>query len=216
IGMSRRFPAADSPEQLWENLLAGRESLTDLTDEILREEGISERKIADPDYVRRRPLIADPGHFDAARFGLTPREAQIMNPQHRLFVEACDGALQRAGIDPNRTPEIGVYGGASPNRYIDDVYADSELNMIFGDVAIEISNQPDYLATRVSHLLGLTGPGVSVQTACSSALVAVHLAKQALLSGECDLALAGGVSVELPYHEGRAWSPGSIFSRDGH
>src|SRR5699024_3563751 len=81
IGMSLRFPGADTPEQLWENLLAGRESLTDLTDEILREEGISERKIADPDYVRRRPLIADPGHFDAARFGLTPREAQIMNPQ---------------------------------------------------------------------------------------------------------------------------------------
>ena len=215
IGMSLRFPGANSPEELWANLMAGRESLTHLTDDMLRADGISERKIADPHYVRRRPLIDNPGHFDAARFGLTPREAQIMNPQHRLFLEACDSALQRAGIDPAQSPQIGVYGGASPNRYIDDIYFDSELSMIFGDVAIEISNQPDYLATRVSHALGLTGPGVSVQTACSSALVAVHLARQALLTGECDLALAGGVSVELPYHSGRLWTPGSIFSRDG-
>jgi acyl transferase domain-containing protein len=215
VGMALRFPGADSPEEFWDNLLAGRESLVEISEEQLRAAGVSESTLADPDYVRVRPLLRDPDLFDAEHFGLTPREAQILNPQHRLFLEACDGALQRAGVDPRRTPAIGVWGGLSPNRYIDNVYFDAVSEYV-GEIAVEISNQPDYLATRVSHLLGLTGPAITVQTACSTALVAVHQARLALLNDECELALAGGVSIELPYWTGRQWSANGIHSADGH
>lgn len=215
IGMALRFPGADSPEEFWDNLVEGRESLVELTDAQLAASGVPERKRGDPDYVRLRPLIEDPEMFDAVHFGLTPREAEIMNPQHRLFLEACDTALQRAGVDVGRSRRVGVFGGGSPNRYVDNVYLASMSDYV-GDMAVEISNQPDYLATRVSHILGLSGPSVTVQTACSTALVAVHHARQALLADECDLALAGGVSIELPYRIGTLWSPQGIHSRDGH
>lgn len=215
IGMALRFPGADSPEEFWENLVEGRESLVELTDAQLAASGVPEHQRTDPDYVRLRPLIADPEMFDAVHFGLTPREAEIMNPQHRLFLEACDTALQRAGVDAGRSRRVGVFGGGSPNRYVDNVYLASMSDFV-GDMAVEISNQPDYLATRVSHILGLSGPSVTVQTACSTALVAVHHARQALLADECDLALAGGVSIELPYRTGTLWSPQGIHSQDGH
>lgn len=215
VGMALRFPGAEDPEMFWGNLVAGRESLVEITTEELVAAGVPAREYEDPDYVRLRPLIADPDLFDAELFGLTPREAEILNPQHRLFLEACDAALQRAGVDPARTPDIGVFGGGSPNRYVDNVYL-NDLSRYVGDMAIEISNQPDYLATRVSHVLGLGGPSVTVQTACSTALVAVHQARHALQAGECDAALAGGVSIELPYRTGTLWSPHGIHSRDGH
>ena len=185
--MGMRFPGADTPEEYWQNLLSGVESLTEIDEETLRQSGVPEARISDPAYVRLRPLIEGIELFDERYFGITPRDADILNPQHRLFIEVCDVALQRAAIDPARSVgRVGVFAGASPNRYIDHVYSDEALREAIGDIAVEIANQPDYLATRTSHLLGLDGPSVSVATACSTSLVAVHLACQSLAADECE------------------------------
>src|SRR5699024_8869836 len=136
------------------NLVAGVESLTLLDDETLLGNGAEHSDLRDPDYVRLRPTIGDVERFDPAYFGITAREAELLNPQHRLFMEICDEVLQRAGLDPARDPaRVGVYGGASPNRYADRAYSRPDLVETVGEMAIEISNQPDYLATHVSHLL---------------------------------------------------------------
>lgn len=215
--MALRFPGAASQSAFWTNLVAGVESLTLLDDETLLGNGAEHSDLRDPDYVRLRPTIGDVERFDPAYFGITAREAELLNPQHRLFMEICDEVLQRAGLDPARDPaRVGVYGGASPNRYADRAYSRPDLVETVGEMAIEISNQPDYLATHVSHLLGLDGPSVNVQTACSTALVAIHLARTAILNGECDVALAGGVSVDDSHDSGVRWTPNSIFARDGH
>ncbi|TQJ31120.1 type I polyketide synthase [Microbacterium sp. SLBN-146] len=215
IGMSLRFPGADSPDEFWRNLVEGRESIDELDRDRLREEGVSESYLSSPDYVLRKPMIGDISHFDASYFGLTRLQAQIMDPQHRIFLEVCEAALQTANIGDRARVPIGVFGGAAPNRYIEKVYRDVDLVESAGLMAIEIANQPDYLATRVSHVLGLRGPSLSVQTACSTALVAVHLAVRAIVNGECDVALAGGISVEMPYWTGVDWTPDSIFSKTG-
>jgi len=215
IGMSLRFPGADSPDEFWRNLVEGRESIDELDRDRLRAEGVSESYLSSPDYVLRKPMIGDISEFDASYFGLTRLQAQIMDPQHRIFLEVCEAALQAANVGDRARVPIGVFGGAAPNRYIEKVYRDVDLVESAGLMAIEIANQPDYLATRVSHVLGLRGPSLSVQTACSTALVAVHLAVRAIANGECDVALAGGISVEMPYWTGVDWTPDSIFSRSG-
>jgi acyl transferase domain-containing protein/acyl carrier protein len=218
VGMAGRFPGAADIDQFWSNLLAGVESLTELQPDQLRAAGLSNKMIDDPNYVRLKPLLDDIEGFDARYFGYTPREAQIADPQQRIFLEVCNTALQHAGYDPARYKgAIGVFGGGAPNGYSEYyVYEDDNIRAAVGDMAIEINNASDYIATRVAYALGLTGPAVSVETACSTALVAVHLACKSLAAGECSMALAGAVNIRLPYHRGHMWTENSIYSRDGH
>ncbi|MEU7748185.1 SDR family NAD(P)-dependent oxidoreductase [Nonomuraea sp. NPDC049158] len=218
IGMAGRFPGAADVEQLWGNLVGGVESLTELTDEQLRANGAPRAQMNDPNYVRLRPMLADMEYFDAKYFGYSTREAEVVDPQQRIFLEVCHTALQQAGYDPARYQgSIGVYGGSGPNRYnYENIYSNAKVRRAVGDMAVEINNNQDYLAARVAYALGLTGPAVSIATACSTSLVAVHLAYRALATGECAMAIAGGVNVMLPYYRGQRWAENSIYTRDGH
>ncbi|HEX5598100.1 MAG TPA: SDR family NAD(P)-dependent oxidoreductase [Micromonosporaceae bacterium] len=217
VGMAGRFPGARDIDEFWTNLVTGVESLTEITADQLRAAGLSESTIADPNYVRLAPLLDDIAGFDARYFGYHPREAQVADPQQRVFLEVCHTALQHAGYDPGRYPSVGVFGGGAPNTYSDRyVYEDPTVRAAVGDVAIEINNASDYIATRVAFTLGLTGPAVSVATACSTALVAVHMACRSLTNDECSMAVAGGVNIRVPHERGHMWAENSIYSRDGH
>ncbi len=216
VGMAGRFPGARSVAELWRNLRAGVESIRLFTEEELRAAGVDPALLANPRYVRAGAVLDDIELFDAAFFGVPPREAELMDPQHRLFLECAWTALENAGHDPARfAGPVGVFGGASTNTYLlenllkSGAGASLDLPTLFG-------NQSDYLTTRVSYKLDLRGPSVDVQTSCSSSLVAVHLACQALLAGECDLALAGGVNVAVPHRRGYLYQEQGIYSPDGH
>ena len=223
VGMAGRFPGARSVEELWRNLLEGRDSIASFTDDELAGSGISGERLADPNYVRARGVLEDAEMFDAAFFGLTPRDAEITDPQHRLFLETCWEALEDAGYAGDaRGRTVGVYGGASLNTYLlwrlcrERGFA-KELAESYqtGAFPAVLGNDSGFLTTRVSYKLDLTGPSLDLQTACSTSLVAVCVAAGALLSGECDLALAGGVSVSYPQKRGYLYQEGGMGSRDG-
>ncbi|WP_329383939.1 type I polyketide synthase [Streptomyces sp. NBC_01716] len=218
IGMAGRFPGAPDIDRLWGNLLDGVESLTELTEEQLRGSNVPEKRIANPRYVRLRPLMDDHEGFDAPYFRYLSREADIADPQHRILLEVSNSALENAGYDPRRySGTVGVFAGSSPDRYLfSNVYENDAVRAAVGTMAIEVGNAPDYLATRVAYSLGLDGPAISLYTACSTSLVAIHSACQSLASGECDMALAGGVSLQFPYFTGQEWAEDSIYTRDGH
>ncbi|MEU8207929.1 type I polyketide synthase [Micromonospora sp. NPDC049044] len=217
VGMAGRFPGADDIDEFWTNLVNGVESLTEISEDQLRAAGVSDSVIANPNYVRLAPLLDDIATFDARYFGYHTREAQVADPQQRVFLEVCHTALQHAGYDPARHPSIGVFGGGAPNTYSNEyVYEDPSVRATVGDLTIEINNASDYIATRVAYALGLTGPAVSVTTACSTALVAVHMACKALADDECAMAVAGGVNIRVPNQRGHMWAENSIYSRDGH
>jgi acyl transferase domain-containing protein/acyl carrier protein len=213
VGMSARFPGARSIAEYWDNLVAGLESITALTPEQLRDAGVPDKVAAQPHYVAARGLVPDHDRFDAAFFGYSPREAELMDPQQRLFLQHSYAALNDAGYAPGSVPHrVGVYAGATKSThpaYTDPATAGSDPRILFG-------NEEDHLAARVAYKLGLHGPSLCVHTACSSSMVAVHLAVQALLVGDCDLALAGGVSVDAIQHKGHLYQEGGILSPDGH
>ncbi|GAA0731350.1 SDR family NAD(P)-dependent oxidoreductase [Dactylosporangium roseum] len=217
IGMASRLPGAENLEQFWQVLSEGTDCFSTRTDDDLRAAGVDEKHLADPDYVRRVPLLADADGFDAEFFGLTPREADMRDPQQRLFLELAHAALEDAGYDPFAVPgSVGVFGGSAANRYAEfNIRANKELAARTAALSLDIYNNNDYLASTVSYRLGLTGPALSVATACSTSLVAVHLACEALRNGECETALAGGAELEMPYGHGYRWAPGSIYSQDG-
>ncbi|MBM7774665.1 acyl transferase domain-containing protein [Actinokineospora baliensis] len=218
IGLACRIGAASSAQRFWEALCAGEELVRDLGQAELLDAGVPESDLAHSDYVRRRGVLDDVGDFAAEFFGYAPREAQVMDPQHRLFLECAWTALEDAGHDPSghsgHSGLVGVFGAASTNTYrsIVDRYAD--LARTTGVIQADLGCEVDYLATRVSYKLDLRGPSVSVQTACSSSLVAVHMACQSLLGHECDTALAGGVAIQLP-QVGYRYREGGIGSADG-
>lgn len=218
IGMAGRFPGAGDIDEFWQNLINGVESLTKLEPDQMRAAGLSESLIANPNHVPFVPMLDDIEGFDARYFGYTAREAQIADPQQRIFLEVCHAALQHAGYDPARyAGRIGVYGGGAPNTYAEEyVHENDKARAGAGDLAIEFNNASDYIATRVAYALGLSGPAVSIATACSTALVTVHQACRALAAGECSMALAGAVNVRAPYTRGHVWAENSIYSRDGH
>lgn len=218
VGLAGRFPGAPDIETFWGNLVNGVESLTYLEDEGLRAVGVPEHRFTDPHYIRLKPLMDDVDGFDARLFGFSGREAQVTDPQQRVFLEICHTALEHAGCAPDRyAGRIGVFGGGAPNTYMENVVYESEAaRQAVGDVGIEISNASDYVATRVAYALGLTGPAISVETACSTALVAVHLACRAIRDGECEMALAGAVNIRVPDYRGEMWAENNIFARDGH
>ncbi|HEU4884757.1 MAG TPA: type I polyketide synthase, partial [Longimicrobium sp.] len=217
VGMAGRFPGADSLDEFWEMIAAGREGITTFDDDELRAAGIPEAWLSNPSFVRRLGVLRDVESFDAAFFGYSPREAEVLEPAHRLFLEVAWEALENAGVDPTRgTSAVGVYAGAGEANYAHaNLLSRPELVQALGFFAINIGSNKDFLATRTAYKLDLRGPAVGVQTACSTSLVAIHLAVQALLTRECDLALAGGTSVNVPHRTGYQWSPGGIMSTDG-
>jgi acyl transferase domain-containing protein len=218
ISMAGRFPGAKSVEEFWFNLRAGVESISTFTDEELLAAGAPPAELRDPNYVRANGVLDDIEMFDALFFGFSPREAEITDPQHRLFLECAWEVLERAGYDTQRYDgRIGVYCGAGANGYfLNNLQTNPDIINSVGVYQTFISNDKDYLSTRVSYKLNLKGPSLTVQTACSTSLVAVHLACQSLLSGECDMALAGGITISVPQITGYQYREGGIHSPDGH
>ncbi|WP_420643165.1 SDR family NAD(P)-dependent oxidoreductase [Candidatus Leptofilum sp.] len=219
VGMAGRFPGAQDIETYWQNLRDGVESVTFYTDEELREAGVPEALLRNPNYVKSGAPLDDMDKFDASFFGFGPRDAAIMDPQHRNFLEMAWTALEHAGYDPERFDgAIGVFGGSGHNAYMPyNLLTNPELVASVGFFLLRhTGNDKDFLTTRVSYLMNLRGPSVNVQTACSTSLVAIHMASQSLLSGECDMALAGGVTFEMPHRQGYLFQDGEILSSDGH
>ncbi|HEX6292515.1 MAG TPA: beta-ketoacyl synthase N-terminal-like domain-containing protein, partial [Herpetosiphonaceae bacterium] len=216
IGMAGRFPGAADADELWQNLRDGKESIIPFSDDDLAAAGIDPSVLADPQYVKRRGFLSNIAAFAASFFGFTPREAEITDPQQRFFLECAWEALEHAGYDSEQfSGLIGVYGGTSSNSYQHLVHAHAQTLKAVGHLQADIGNARDYLTTRVSYKLNLQGPSVVVQTACSTSLVAVHIACQSLLSGECDMALAGGVSIQVPQQAGYFYQEGGVAAPDG-
>jgi len=215
IGLAGRFPGARSIDDFWDNLQVGRETITFFSDTDVLDDGIDPQIQGDPLYVKAAPLLEDYDRFDARLFAYSPREARTMDPQHRVLLECGWTALEHAGYDPMKIDApIGVFVGAAMNTYLLFSGLLPEFSREY--LLTLISNDKDFLATRLSYKLNLRGPSVTVQTACSTSLVALHLACQSLLNDECDLALAGAVSVRVPHRAGYLHRPGSVFSPDGH
>ncbi|WP_281254398.1 type I polyketide synthase [Mycobacterium rhizamassiliense] len=223
VGMAGRFPGANSLAEFWDNLRDGKESIVTLTEQELGAAGVTDKALANPSYVRRAPLLDGIDEFDPGFFGLAPQYARTMDPQHRLFLQTAWHALEDAGCDPAEFDgSIGVYGTTSSSAYLmHNLMSHQDPHIAFGQglnfetVGLSMQNDKDYLSTRVSHQFDLRGPSLTIQTACSSSLVAVHMACLSLLSGECDVALAGGVSLRVPHHVGYWHQPGSMVSALG-
>ncbi|MDP9120797.1 MAG: polyketide synthase, partial [Acidobacteriota bacterium] len=217
IGMAGRFPRAATLERFWENLRDGVESIGTIAEEDLLAAGVAPETLRDPSYVRAMGTLEEVDLWDAPFFGVSPREAALLDPQHRLLLEIAWEALEAAGYDALRLDRpVGVYAGASANSYfLHYLFSSRELLNSPDGAQLFMGNDNNFLATRASYKLGLRGPSMTVQTACSTSLVAVHLGCQSLLNGECDMALAGGVSVRVP-QVGYFYRPGGILSPDGH
>ena len=215
IGMAGRFPGAADVDAFWRNLVAGVESVRDLGDDELAGAGVDAHTSMNSRYVKRKGVLDDVGMFDAAFFGYPPREALLMDPQQRLFLEIGWQALEHAGYaNADYAGKIGVFGGTGRSAYLLhylDAHPDSAAELF----QTTILNEKDFLATRLAYKLNLRGPALTVQTACSTSLVAVHLACQQLVLGECDIAMAGGVSIEFPHGTGYLHQEGHILSPDG-
>ena len=216
IGISGRFPGAKNVSSFWHNLCSGVESIDIFTDEELIASGVSSEFLNNPNYLKVGTTLEDVDLFDASFFGFNPKEAEVTDPQHRLFLECAWEALENAGYNSqNSDSRIGVYAGAGLNNY-------QSFNLNYDQVGSAnsfqkmIGNDKDFLATRVSYKLNLTGPSLTVQTACSTSLVATTLACQSLLNYQCDMALAGGVSIRIPEKTGYLYQEGGILSPDGH
>ena len=218
VGMVGRFPGARGIEEFWGNLRDGIESISFFTDEELVAAGVERHVLSNPDYVRANGVLEDAELFDAAFFGFSPREAEVTDPQHRVFLECAWEALENAGYDPARYKgRIAVYAGAGLSTYLlNNLLRSPEAVRHAGDVQLLMGNHKDYVATRVSYKLDLRGPSVNVGTACSTSLVAVHMACQSLLDYHCDMALAGGVSIQVPQKHGYLFDANGISSPDGH
>ena len=217
VGMVGRFPGAANLDQLWRNLCSSVESISTFTPEELGP-GIEEHLRNDPDYIRARGLIEGADLFDAAFFGINPLEAKVMDPQQRVFLELAEQALENAACDPERYKgRIGVYAGIGDNHYYTtNLLTHPDLLALAGKLAVEYGNQKDYIALRTAYLLDLRGPAVSLNTACSTTLLAVDQAYRSLLDYECDLALAGGIDISVPQKSGFLYQEGGTFAKDGH
>src|SRR3954471_18760035 len=219
VGMAGRFPQAKNLEEFWRNLRNGVESVSFFKDEEVEWLPIEHPpRLSDPNYVKARAVLEKPEWFDAAFFGMNPKEAEIMDPQHRVFLECAWEALENAGCNPDTYDGlIGVFAGASMNTYLlTNLMTNRDLIADYGMFSSLIMNDGDFVPTRVSYKFNLRGPSINVQTACSTSLVAVALAAQNLLGYRCDVALAGGVSITFPPHRGQFHLEGGILSNDGH
>lgn len=217
IGMAGRFPGARNIAQFWDGLMAGRESISFFTPEEMRSAGIDESLIARADYVPARGVLGNAARFDASFFGYSPKEASLIDPQQRHFLEIAWNALEDAGHAGRGFPgRIGVYAAVAFNSYL-VMRLQLDPGLLHGEdgALAMLANDKDFLATRVSYKLNLTGPSVVVQSACSSSLVAMHQACHSLLAGEADLQIAGGVSIRVPEPSGYLYREGMINSADG-
>ncbi|HEY0698864.1 MAG TPA: polyketide synthase, partial [Micromonospora sp.] len=218
IGLAARLPGAADLDEFWQNLVDGVESVSTFTREEQLARGAKPSDVDDPSWVNASPVVDGFDTLDAGLFGMTAREAEVMDPQHRLFLESCYTALQDAGYDPARYDgAIGVYAGTGGNTYYrENILTNKRISgSPHNSVSIATSNSPNYVATIPSYKLDLRGPSMTVHTACSTSLVAFHLACEAVRNGECDMALAGGVNIELPHGIGYMGMDG-FTSPDGH
>jgi amino acid adenylation domain-containing protein len=216
VGMAGRFPGATSLTELWRNLFAGVESVETFDAGDLGSVPAVERD--DPAYVAKRGVINEAGNFDAAFFGVPPNEAALIDPQQRLLLELSWHALENAGYAPNRSGRVvGVYAGTHNNTYyLNAVLPRPDAIQRIGTFGAMVASEKDYVATRIAHKLDLTGPALSIHTACSTSLVAVATAVQHLRDGLCDMAIAGGASLSVPQRVGHVYQEGGMLSRDGH
>ncbi|WP_426703027.1 amino acid adenylation domain-containing protein [Rhodanobacter sp. Col0626] len=217
IAMAGRFPGAADVEAFWDNLCAGRESITFFGPDQL-DPGVPAEQRNDPAYVAARGVIDGVEDFDAAFFGISPREAELMDPQQRIFLELCWECMERGGYVPDAQDKpVGVFGGMHNATYFQrHVSSRPDLVDKLGAFQVMLGNEKDYLATRIAHKLNLTGPAISMNTACSTSLVAICQAFDALRSGQCEMALAGGSSITCPPRSGYVSQEGSMLSPDGH
>ncbi|MCP4220447.1 MAG: polyketide synthase, partial [bacterium] len=218
IGMSARFPGAGNIDEYLDNLKNGVESISFLSNEELQESGIDADLISNPEYVNAKGgIIEDKACFDASFFDYTPLEAEIMDPQIRLFHECAWRTFENAGYDPHLYDGlIGIYAGGTSSSYWEGLTFLSGKNDQLGRFAAGQLSNKDFLCTRIAHRLNLKGPAIAVQTACSTSLVAIHLACQSILDGECHMALAGGVAISYEDYTGYLYQEGMIMSPDGH
>jgi len=217
IGMAGRFPGAKDIDEFWENLCAGLETIRPVSDDELLASGISSAEFDDPDYVKVAAALDGVDLFDANFFGYTPLEATTMDPQQRLLLETAWQALEHAGYAPGTgAGPVGVFAGAKMNSYIAHLFSNTKFMATQDRLQLALGNDSASLSTRISYKLNLTGPSYMLQAACSTSLVAVHLACQSLLFGECRLALAGGAAIDVPQKAGYRYQYGSILSPDGH
>ncbi|HET8708357.1 MAG TPA: type I polyketide synthase, partial [Pseudomonadales bacterium] len=219
VGMAAHFPGAETVRQYWKNVRDGVESVRFFSDEELIAAGVPADQLLDPHYVKAGVVLENMEWFDAEFFGFSPKEAAIMDPQHRHFLETAWEALEDAGHPPEKFEgNIGVYAGCGMGAYfMFNILTNPSLIDTVGLFLLRhTGNDKDFLSTRVSYCLNLRGPAINVQTACSTSLVAVHLACQSLLNGEVDMAIAGGVTIENPHYRGYHFKEGEILSPDGH
>ncbi|MDZ8091986.1 MAG: beta-ketoacyl synthase N-terminal-like domain-containing protein [Nostoc sp. DedQUE05] len=217
IGMAGRFPKAKNVAQFWQNLCNGVESISSFSDEELIAQGVDPTCLQDPNYVKAGFVLEDIEMFDASFFGYSPREAEILDPQQRIFLECAWEALENAGYDPKTDNNlIGVYAGGNLSTYLLNNLASHPGLLKSLNMQIALGNDKDSISTRTSYKLNLKGPSISVGTACSTSLVAVHLACRGLQSYQCDMALAGGIAIQTPQVEGYFYQTGGMASADAH
>jgi phthiocerol/phenolphthiocerol synthesis type-I polyketide synthase E len=218
VGMAIRVPGADDVAGYWRNLAAGTESITRFGRQELLARGIPEALADDPGYVPAKGVLAGADTFDADFFAISPREGETMDPQQRVFLETAWHAMEDAGYDPDRLDQVpvGVFAGSRISQYAFNLYDHARLHTDLDELPFLLGNDKDYLTSRVSYQLGLTGPSVAVHSACSTSLVAAAMACDSLLTHQCDLAIAGGVRVSIPLEAGYLYRPEGIASPDGH
>lgn len=217
VGMAGRFPGAATIEALWEVLVAGKETIQQFDEDEL-DTSIPQSHRQSPYYVKARGILDGAIDFDAAFFGINPKHAALMDPQQRLFLEIAWEALERSGHVPQKfNGSIGVYAGSANNSYfVNNVLKHPELIENAGDLSVLTLNDKDYLSSRVAYALDLKGPAVTVQSACSTSLLAVAQAVESIRKGQCDVAIAGGAAITFPIHSGHLYEEGAMLSADGH
>ena len=216
IGMAGRFPQAPNLKRFWENLCQGIESISFFSAEELEQAGIDPALVRHPNYVKAKAVVEDADRFDAGFFGFSPREAELTDPQIRMFLECAWEVLESAGWDPEKFPGmIGVYAGMSMSSYLWQIGFD-EQDSVSSFRTLIGGAEKDHIAATISYRLNLTGPSMNIQSACSTSLTAVHVASRAVMTYECDMALAGGAAVSTPLRSGHLYEPGGIVSADGH
>lgn len=217
IGMAGRFPGADTIQDFWYHLRSAKETTRFFADNEL-DPSISNDLKNDPNYVKARGIINKADEFDAFFFGINAKLAELMDPQHRVFMEIAWEALESAGYMPHKyNGSIGVFAGCRNNMYYyTNVLSNTELIEKVGSFQVMIANEKDYLATRTAHSLDLKGPAITVQSACSTSLLAIAQAVQSIRLGQCEMALAGGAAIALPVNSGYLYNDGAMLSNDGH
>ncbi len=218
IGVAGAFPGAEDVEQFWDNLCREKECITFFTDKELLDAGIEAEWLDNPNYIRAKSVLRDADCFDARFFGINPREAELMDPQQRVFLECAWKCLEDSGHAPGQFQgRIGVFAGATANTYLmNSLYTNPGFFRSLDSLQPKLRDGRDFLSTQVSYKLKLNGPGITLQTACSTSLVAIHTACQSLIRNECDMTLAGGVSISTPLNAGYFHVPESVYSPDGH